>query len=77
MVRFVGSNNSIFRSNHHFGDLEIANNEKTFKNTYRASGSVFGITSVLLIPLDVLKQQMPKVLTGLSKKTSRKSIKQQ
>ena len=73
----VGSNNSVFGSNHHFGDLEIASNEKTFKNTYKASGSVIGITSIILIPLDVLKQQMPKVVTGLSKRVNRKSIKQQ
>lgn len=71
----VGSNNSMFGSNHHFGDLEIASNEKTYKNTYKASGSVIGITSIILIPLEVLKQQMPKVVTGLSKKVNRKSVK--
>jgi hypothetical protein len=55
----------IFIKNNHFGDVEIKNNATKFNGTYVASEP----STVIKIPLDLLKSMMPQIYESFKKGT--------
>lgn len=60
----VTDNDKTLSANQYFGDVEVCNNEKTYKSTIKAT-SALGVTTAILVPTEIMREQMPKVLTAL------------